>query len=58
MENRRKQSAHFFLEPSIVFFLNGQSDMIFIERHTDDDTLLLLPALYSIDIKKIVGFPS
>ena len=57
MENRRKQSAHFFLEPSIVS-LNGQSDMFFIERHTDDDTLLLLPALYSIDIKKIVGFPS
>ena len=27
--------------------------MIFNERHTDNDTLLLLPALYSIDINKL-----
>ena len=27
--------------------------MIFNEHHTDDDTLLLLPALYGIDINKL-----
>ena len=27
--------------------------MIFNERHTDDDTLLLIPALYSTDISKL-----
>ena len=26
--------------------------MIFNERHTDDDTILLLPAFYSININK------
>ena len=30
--------------------------MIFNERHTDDDTLLLIPALYSIDINKLSVF--
>ena len=27
--------------------------MIFKERHTDDDVLLLISALYSIDIKRL-----
>ena len=31
--------------------------LVFNERHTDDDTLLLIPALYSIDIIKC-KFPS
>ena len=37
----------------VLFALNGLSDMFVIERHTDGDTVLLLPALYSIDIKKL-----
>ena len=31
--------------------------LIFNERHTDDDTLILIPALYSIGINKFM-FPS
>ena len=33
--------------------LKGESDIISNERHTDDDALLLIPALYRIDINKL-----
>ena len=37
---------------SSMLSLNGQSD-IFNEPYTDNDTLLLIQALYSIDINKL-----
>ena len=38
---------------SSMLSLNGQSDIIFNEPYTDNDTLLLIQALYSIDINKL-----